>query len=277
MTEAATVDPRVRERRRAVQQAKERHRLRVALVLLSVPAAFGAGVLLLRSAAFDVDLVRVEGVDEMRGEDVREAAAVDLGAPLAFVDAGAVEGRVELLPWVADASVSIDWPGTLRVEVTEHRPAAFIRRAEGGVLLVASGGAVLGEAEVPPSGTVEITGVRRLPAPGDVLVPSGAAGVVGDLPSPLAESVATVDLGEAGVSLTLVSGPEIRLGTLADMAAKGSAALAVLDRLGGDDDVAYIDVSVPGAPVAGTDGGGALQPPGAPDDDMEDPGEGVAP
>jgi len=232
--------------------------VRVALVVLCVPAVVAAGVLVLRSAIFDVDRVKVTGAMHVSGAEVRDVAGVDLGAPLTFVHTAAVEARVERLPWVADATVSRDWPGTLLISVNEHQPVAFIRGAEGMVLLVAEGGAVLGEAGVPPEGAVEITGVRRLPAPGDVLVPSGAAGVVGHLPDALAARVGAIDLGEAGVSVRLIFGPEVRLGTLDDLAAKGAAAEAVLERLG-DAEATYIDVSVPAAPVAGTEDAGAAE------------------
>lgn len=272
MSGGVGVDPRLDERRRAVQVAKGMHRLRVALAVLSIPAAVGAGLLLLRSAIFDVDVVVVTGARRVSVTEVRHAAAVEPGTPLAFVDTGSVAARVEHLPWIADARVSRDWPGTLRVEVEEHRPVAFIRSASGGAVLVAADGSVLGEAEEAPRGAVEITGVRRLPSAGDVLAPAGAAGVVGALPDALAARVGSIDLGENGVGVTLIFGPEIVLGTLDDVAAKGAAAQAVLERLG-DDAVDYIDVSVPGAPVAGTaDGGGipALDSPvtadAAPDD-----------
>ena len=250
MSAAVSVDPRLDERRRAVQRAKERHRLRVALVVLAVPAAVGAGVLVLRSAMLDVDRVTVTGASHLSAAEVRDAAAVDPGVPLAFVNTGSAAARVERLAWVEDATVSRNWPGTLRVDVKERRPVAFIRSGDG-VLLIADGGSVLGEADAPPQGAVEITGVRRMPAPGDVLVPAGAAGAVAELPDSLAARVAAIDLGAAGVSAILIFGPEIRLGTLDDLEAKGAAAEAVLDRLG-DEAVAYIDVSVPDAPVAGT-------------------------
>ncbi|MCZ7536428.1 MAG: FtsQ-type POTRA domain-containing protein [Acidimicrobiia bacterium] len=257
MTSASAVDPRLRDRRRAVQRAKERHRLRVVLAVLAVPAVIGAGILVLRSAIFDVDHVRVSGTGHVSVDEVRDAAAVDLGTPLAFVDAGSVAERVERLPWVAGAEVTRRWPGTVLIAVVEHEPAAFVRGPAGEVVLVADGGRVLGEAATPPQGAVEITGVRRLPDPGDVLVPAGAAGIAGDLPDSLAGRVATIDLGEAGVSVRLMLGPEIRLGSLDDIEAKGAAAEAVLARLG-DTAVEYIDVSVPAAPVAGTADGGVV-------------------
>ncbi len=257
MSGTFAVDPRLRDRRRAVQREKERHRLRVVLAVLAVPAAFGAGILLLRSAAFDVDHVRVSGTVHVSGGEVRDAAAVDPGTPLAFLDTGAVAARVERLPWVADAEVSRKWPGTVLVEVSEHTPVAFVRNPSGASVLVAEGGTVLGVAETPPQGSVEITGVRRLPDPGDVLVPAGAAGIVGDLPDSLASRVATVDLGDAGVSVRLAFGPEIRLGDIDDIEAKGAAAEAVMERLG-DAAVDYIDVSVPAAPVAGSVSGGEV-------------------
>lgn len=275
MSGAVAVDPRLKERRKAVERERERHRARVVLAILAVPAAAASVLLLLRSAAFDVDAVKVDGARHVDAEEVRDAAGVALGTALAFVDTDAAADRVEELPWVDEARISRRWPGTVRVEVTEHVPAAFVRRTDGAVMLVAADGAVLGRAEEAPEGAVEIVGVRRLPEPGSMLAPAGAAGVVSELPDALAARVIGVDLADSGVSLRLLFGPEIRMGSLDDVEAKGAAALAVMDRIG-DEPVAYIDVSVPSAPVAGTAGGDAVPGLDAPVSVGGQPGEQTA-
>jgi hypothetical protein len=56
---------------------------------------------------------------------------------------------------------------------------------------------------------------------------------------------------DGGVILGLVSGPDIRLGEPTHVDTKIRAAIAVLTALDGEA-VAYIDVTVPSNPVAGT-------------------------
>lgn len=272
MSGTVAVDPRLRERRNAVERERERHRARVVLAVLAVPAAAVSVLLLLRSAALDVDAVKVDGARHVDAEEVRDAAGIERGAPLAFIDTGAAADRVESLAWVDEARISRRWPGTVRVQVTEYEPAAFVRRAGGGVMLVAEDGAVLGPAAEAPEAAVEIVGVRRLPEPGSTLAPAGAAGVVSELPDALGARVVGVDLADSGVTLRVLFGPEIRLGSLDDVAAKGAAALAVMERIG-DAQVAYVDVSVPSAPVAGTTGGDVVPGLDAPVRVGEPPGE----
>jgi hypothetical protein len=92
--------------------------------------------------------------------------------------------------------------------------------------------------------------VRRTPSPGSVLSPPAAAGVLGALPPDLAARVGVVALHDGGdVALGLRAGGEVRLCGLDDLAAKGAAALAVLERVA-PASVDYVNVCVPDAPVA---------------------------
>lgn len=55
---------------------------------------------------------------------VRAAVADEAGQGFFAVDLGLVRARVEALPWVARAEVSREWPDTLHIAITEHRPVA---------------------------------------------------------------------------------------------------------------------------------------------------------
>src|SRR5262249_37776668 len=154
------------------------------------------------------------------------------GDHLLLVDTGAVEHRVERIPWVRAAKVARDLPGTLRITVTEYTPAAYVR-IPGAVMLVAANGHVIARANSAPAGTVEIRGVRRAPEPGDMLAPADVANIVPHLPAVLARQVEAVDVSGSGVALELGSGGEIRLGDTSDLAAKAASAQAVLDHLAG--------------------------------------------
>jgi cell division protein FtsQ len=191
--------------------------------------------------------VRVVGVHELTAADVRSAAHVRIHSALLFVDTGAVVRRVEQLPWVAHASVHRDLPGTVRIVVDEYTPAAYVRDGND-VMLVAPNGRAIVRAAKPPADVVEVRGERVAPNPGELLSPPEAADIVPQLPRALAQQVDAVDVSADGVALALIHGGTIRFGTASDVAAKGAAALAVLENRGGAP-FSYIDVSTPSTPV----------------------------
>ena len=79
-----------------------RNRLRVAvpwLVAAAVVVLIGAaGVVVWFTPALSVDTVRVVGADLVTPDEVRAAAGIRRGTPLARVDVGAVHRRVAALP-----------------------------------------------------------------------------------------------------------------------------------------------------------------------------------
>lgn len=254
---AVKVDPRLRARRVAVQRELGRRRLRLLLGIAAVPALLGAAYLLVDSAMLDVDRVQVIGASQSTPAEVAAMTGIENGEPMVRIDAAAAARRAEALPWVESARVVRRWPGTVRIEVTEYLPAAFVRRSSSTVALVAPDGRVLGDTETAPGGLLEIVGVRRLPEIGATLSPPGVAGLASELPAALVGRVARVDLSQ-GVTLHLADGPQIRLGDVDDLGAKSAAVLAVLELLG-EEPAEYVDVRVPSAPVVGT-GSGHVMP-----------------
>ncbi|HEX5614162.1 MAG TPA: FtsQ-type POTRA domain-containing protein [Acidimicrobiia bacterium] len=243
------IDPRIRARRVAVVRAQGRRRLRILIVVAAVVVTSGIAYLVVESPLLDVDAVEVAGVAHLTPDAVVTAAAVPDGAALARLDTAAVAERVEALPWVASASVHRDFPGTVRIEVIERTPRAFVRADDGTVVLIGADGTVLGSAPSAPEGALEVLGLRRTPSAGSLLSPPGAAHALDALPDALAARVGTILLGEPGaVALGLRDGGAIRLGSLDDLVAKGAAAAAVLERLPADAALDYIDVRVPSAP-----------------------------
>jgi cell division protein FtsQ len=246
----ATIDPRIRERRIEVQREAGRKRLRITLLVVFALVAVGLVYLTVESPALDVDHVRVKGVQNADTAQVLDAAHVAIGAPLLRVDKGAVRARIEALPWVEKADVASKLPGTLSITVHERVPVAYARRDDAHVAVLDANGHVITDLPAPLAGLVEVRGVAKVPAAGGTLQPSGAAGVVLALPPELAARVGAIDVSDDAVKLVLSAGGEVRLCTPADLAAKGAAALAVIDRLGATP-AAYIDVCVPSSPVAG--------------------------
>jgi cell division protein FtsQ len=260
------IDPRIRDRRIEVIREAGRRRLRITLVIASAIVVVGLAYLTVRSPLLDIDHVHVTGTHRVSLQAVERAARVHTGSALLFADTGAIERRVERLPWVADAHVSRDLPGTINIVIKEYVPTAFVRLSPTSVALVASTGRVIAHARTAPAGALEVVGERVPPAVGTSLSPPGAANVIGQLPARLAAQVRAVDLGGANPALVLsgtvgttatckqqvggVQGAtQIRLGSFARLHDKGMAALAVLDHLGAAP-FTYIDVSARLAPVS---------------------------
>jgi cell division protein FtsQ len=260
------MDPRMRERRIAVTRAEGRRRLRILVVAVAVASTIGIAWLVVQSPLLAVDTVDVQGTRHETPESVRAAAGVEEGAALVWVDAGEVAHRVERLPWVAEAKVVRDFPNDVRITVVERLPVAWLRRPSppgaprdsGAAALVDATGRVLGDEPGVPPGLPELTGAVRAGAPGTHIRPRGFARVVVELPAPLRAQVGSLTEDDGGAVLVLVTPPggaepaadEVRLGAPTEIAAKGAAALAVLDQLAREDArVSYVDVRVPGAPA----------------------------
>jgi cell division protein FtsQ len=242
------IDPRIRERRIEVIREAGRRRLRITLVVASAIIVIGLAYLTIRSPLLDLDHVRVTGARRESAGEVQAAARVHLGDALLFVDTGAIARRVERLPWVERAVVHRDFPGTLRIAITDYVPTAYVRRPDGRVVLIASNGRAVALVQTTPHVAVEIRGMRVVPTVGSLLSPPEAADMMRLLPRRLRALVGAIDIGES-FALDLRSGGQVRLGTLDHLRAKGLAALGVLDHLAGQP-FTYIDVSAPQAPVS---------------------------
>jgi cell division protein FtsQ len=263
----ASIDPRIRDRRVAVTRAEGRRRLRILLAGVSIASAIGIAWLVVQSPLLAVDSVTVKGTARESRAAVESAAAVKKGSALLFVDTSAVARRVEALPWVARATVDRDLPNGLTITVIERSPVAWARRAPpvgspegtlGAIVLVDRFGRVLGGAPSAPTGLPELVGMVLVPDRGERIEPAGPARAVGQLPDALRAQTGSVIRRHGQAVLRLVQPPggappvagEVRLGNLDEVAAKGAAALAVLDQLAvAGEHVEYVDVRVPGAPA----------------------------
>lgn len=242
------VDPRIAARRRHVAALAGRRRLRRLLVLVVVVTVAGTAWVLARSPLLDVDDVVVEGAVQTPTEEVLAAVGARPGDQLLDVDVDAARARLEALPWVADASVSVDWPSAVRVSVRERVPAALGWRADGTGWLVDAEGRVLGPARGGET-LVAIEGVE-VGDPGGMLDPaaSEALALVGQLPPGVAsrlEAVAVTPAGHLDGRTRTEPPAAVWFGPPADLPAK----VATLQTLFGqvdDTDVLVWDVRVPG-------------------------------
>ena len=75
--------------------------------------------------------VSVAGTDVLAPVEVREAAAVPIGRPLARVDLDAIRGRVGAMPEVKSVRVTRAWPHGVAITVTERVAVAVVPRGRG--------------------------------------------------------------------------------------------------------------------------------------------------
>ena len=242
------VDPRFVARLDDVaREQRRRNGRRTALAVTAVACAALVG-LVAASGLFAARRIDVEGTVHLSADAVQQASDVHGAPSMLRLDTGAIARRVERLPWVADAQVSISWPNTLVIHVTEWEPVAYTAD-HGRWALLASNGRVLDTVLARPAAYVKVVGLTAVPAGGHTIANGSAVDVVNRLPDDLRRQVIGLDLTGGGVTLRLAGDLAIRFGDMSAVPSKSGAALAVLGAPHAG--CHYIDVSVPSAPVCG--------------------------
>ncbi|MDW5323091.1 cell division protein FtsQ/DivIB [Plantactinospora sp. KLBMP9567] len=228
--------------RRFTRRARQR-RVRAAL-----PWTVLAGVLVLSLAGagivygtplFGFRTLRVVGATLVTDDQVRQAARVTEGVPLARVDLDAVRGRVAELPPVARVTVSRQWPHTLRVEVVERTPVAVVPQNRR-FLVVDAAGVVFQTRSDRPAGLP----LARLGTPGpDDAATKGALTVLANLTPELRDRlVELVVEGPARITVKLRGGRTVLWGDASRSETKAQVATSLLAREGDTIDVRTPDV-----------------------------------
>lgn len=202
------------------------------------------------TSVFALREVRVAGAGPEVSAQVRRTLRPFEGASLVVLDGRAVARRLRSLPVVASFEVDRSFPHTLSVVVVPERPVAVLRSGDRAWL-------VSGRARViAPAGARSHPRLPRLwisrtvrVSPGATLpdVQARAARVLSLLHElPLRSVTAT----RPQLTVVLRSGRELRLGLPGGLRLKLAVARRVLPLL--TPERLYLDVSVPGRPVAGT-------------------------
>ena len=136
------MDERLAERRRGVSEDRARRRLRWVIIAIVTVLVVAGGAWLIRSPLLSISSVEINGAE--RSDPTVDVAALDMGigTPTIDVRASEIEQSIEADPWVADASVRVSWPGSLRIDVEEHVPVA-VAVADGGFILMARDGSAI--------------------------------------------------------------------------------------------------------------------------------------
>ncbi len=189
--------------------------------------------------------VRVAGEQRLSADEVRTAAAVPGGVPMARLDTDAIRARVAGLREVAGVEINRRLPGTVEVIVAERQPVAAVPRSNGGFSLVDRNGVSFATVR-RPGGLPLIEVDDAAPAP--QTLQAGLAVVVA-LPPQLARQVQAVAAdGPYEVRLELVDGGSVVWGGPEDGDRKAQVLRALLPL-----DAAVYDVSAPERPTTRLD------------------------
>jgi cell division protein FtsQ len=188
--------------------------------------------------------VEVAGASTLSAAEVRSAAAVTSGEPLARVDLAQVRARVEALAPVKSADVTREWPDHVLVSV-EERVAVAVVEIGGRTRGMDSSGVVFRDFSRPPAGLPQVrtsTDTRS-----EAL--EEAAQVVGALPAEVSRLVDHVEVQTVDqIALALRDGRTVVWGSADESALKAKVTAVLLRQ-----PAKTYDVSVPGQPTtAGT-------------------------
>jgi cell division protein FtsQ len=214
----------------------------LAVALLAAAVVAGAVWLVFFSAVLAVAGVQVEGTQVLDARQVRRAAVVPTGEPLATVDLDAVAARVEGLAAVRGVDVSRAWPDRVRIAITERVAVAVVER-DGVVRGLDEDGVVFREYPSVPEDLPLLrvgTGTRA-----DAL--AEAATVAGVLPRALAARVSFIEVHTIDrIELRLRGGRTVFWGS-AEESQNKARVVEVL--LASTPRARTYDVSVPGQPT----------------------------
>ena len=108
------------------------------------------------SDVFAVQNVEVVGNHFSSADDVIGAANIEVGTPIARVDANGVSARVSALPAVASVEVRRVWPHSIVLAVTEPTPVAVVG-SPGNWQYVDFEGEIFGKLKSKPKGLLSLS------------------------------------------------------------------------------------------------------------------------
>jgi cell division protein FtsQ len=226
-------------------------RRRVLAALLLAAALFAIYRLWFRDSSFvAVRHVTVTGLttkDAPRIRTALTAAAHDMST--LNMNEAALDQSVAGFPIVKAVLARSSFPHTLKIHVIEQEPVAVLE-VGGERLLLAPDGSVLRDvATGHPLALIKSTGAP----PQDMLtdrVALSSLHVAAAAPLALADRITTIDHGKEGIVVHMRNGPRLLFGNDIRPAAKWAAVSAVLADASSKG-ATYVDVRLPGRPVAG--------------------------
>ncbi|HLI42933.1 MAG TPA: FtsQ-type POTRA domain-containing protein [Acidimicrobiales bacterium] len=243
-------DPRIHERRVRVAREKGRRRRRWLLAGLTALAAGGGALALVHSSLLGARHVEISGQPHAPYATVVRVAGLEGAPPLVDLSAQVIAARVESLPWVKTARVSLSWPSTVRIAVTDRTPVAAIPLPGGGYAVADATGRVLEDTAARPLTLPLVMAGGAVPAPGGRLDGPSAelARVAALTPEAMVAEISSIAWGSGGIVVRLAGGRTAVLGDDSALGDKFVALYTVLEKanLSG---IVTIDLRVPSAPV----------------------------
>ncbi|MEU2436421.1 cell division protein FtsQ/DivIB [Streptomyces rubradiris] len=232
-------------------------RLRTIVILAVALALLGGGAWVLYGSQWlRVRHVSVSGTLVLTTAEVREAADVPVGAPMASVDTEAIEARLRrTLPRIDTVDVVRSWPRGIALNVRERTPVLLIRKG-GDFVEVDDEGVRFATVSQAPKGvpSLELSASRKGPGAaslrrfGTGRLVRAAVGVAGDLPAPVARAARTVRVRSYdAISVELGDGRTVAWGSDEQGPAKARALTALMKASPG---ARHFDVTVPTAPAS---------------------------
>jgi cell division protein FtsQ len=221
----------------------------VALVML----AAGGYVVMRTSSAFAIRHIVVRGTSPKVAAEVRNALTPFRGRSLLGLDGAELARRVDALPTVVSVGYDRAFPHTLRLTVVAEKPVAVLHRGTETWLLSARGRVItkiplgtrpgLARIWIPRKAPVE---VGQTLASEPALVSARAVALATRFPL----HIATASLAHNELTFHLRSGLQLFLGEPNDIRLKLAVVRRALHLLPAG--TTYLDVSLPGRPVAGS-------------------------
>jgi cell division protein FtsQ len=222
-----------------------------------VLGAVGLYVLARESPMFSVQKIEVVGAPAPVAAHVRAALSPIDGTSLLALSSADIERRLARLPDVVTGTYNREFPHTLRVTVRAEHPVAVARRGVHAWLVASSTRAI---AEVPLKTHPDLPRIWLAhsgdPEVGQPVTDRFALRAVRALAlartSHFGPRIRMVRVQQRDLTLLLASGLELRLGELQAVPLKLAVAARIVPSLLAQGGFAYLDVSVPERPVAGT-------------------------
>jgi cell division protein FtsQ len=243
-------DPRIRRRRVEVARQVGRRRRRLLVAVLVLVALAGGGLALVHSSVFGARHVQITGASRVTDAEVLRASGLSNAPPLIDISADAVAKRIEALAWVRTARVTLSWPSTVRISVTERVPVAVVRGPGAGWSVLDSSGRVLERTLQPPAGLPVVVSAAPPPAPGQTVAKATVqlAVVAAAMPASMVAQCRDIAASANGPVVDLTDSVAALIGNTTALRDKFVALATVLAH-GGLQGIGTIDVRVPSAPL----------------------------
>jgi len=207
---------------------------------------------LLVSPLFQISRIAVEGNREISTDKIISTADIVPGDNIFKIDLSKAAAQIKMIPMIKEACIVRKLPSRLSIRVVERKPIALLPAREG-YMAVDADGVYCRKARVGEKGLPVITGLGEElnPLEGQTLQnPKFAVAIefVKNLPADVVADLSEINSENGQVVLFTLQGTRCLLGTPENINQKGILLKEVLGQLK-DNQVEYIDLSLPGSPV----------------------------